>query len=293
MRVVLVNLSDQLFKDSRLRLNASAERFGIKEIRSWDFQEIKQTSFYRENREILDEPRGMGSWLWKPYIILEAMKGLSDDDIVLYCDSGMEFIAPPDPLFDLSSQEQPVVLFGNGNFTNSLWTKRDCFVLMDCDSELFWYGPHCDASFILMRKSALSMKFTEEWLRFACDKRIISDMPNTTGKKDLREFRDHRHDQSILSLMAQKYRLPLYRMPTQYGNHYKAYPYRLNAEFNCVNQYRQQQVNYYAVVPYYNSPYFQLLDHHRSKKGHGVTGKGRTNRLIALSKMILHRLIRR
>jgi hypothetical protein len=118
-------------------------------------------------------------------------------------------------------------------------------------------------------------------------------MPNTTGKNDLGDFREHRHDQSILSLMAQKYRLPLYRMPTQYGNHYKTYPYRLNEEFNCVNQYRQQQVKHYAVVPYYNSPYFQLLDHHRSKKGQDIAGKGRTSRLMSLSKMILLRLIRR
>ncbi|HEX9513501.1 MAG TPA: hypothetical protein VF939_23585 [Puia sp.] len=265
MKTVLVNLSNQLYKDSRNRLNESARRHGIEDILSWDFEEIKQTPFYPPNKAILDQPTGMGYWLWKPYILLEALKGLSDGDLVIYSDSGIEIIAPLDPLCRICREEQPILLFGNGDFTNSLWTKRDCFILMDCDEEVFWYGPHCDASFLLLKKSPFVLKFLQEWLEFACDKRILTDMPNTFGKKDLPEFREHRRDQSILSLLAQKYQVPLYRSPTQFGNHYKIYPYRLEKEFNCVNQYRQRSVRYYAVLPYYNSPYFQLLDHHRQK----------------------------
>jgi len=291
MKAVLVNLSNQLYKDSRDRLNESARRHGIGEVKSWDFEEIKQTSFYPENRIILDQPSGMGYWLWKPYIMLEAMKGVSDGDIVIYSDSGIEIIASLDPLFRLCREEQPIVLFGNGDFRNAIWTKRDCFILMDCDEEAFWYGPHCDASFILMRRSPFSIKFLEEWLKFSRDERILSDLPNTSGKKELPEFKEHRHDQSILSLLAQKYHLPLYRMPSQYGNHYKMYPYRLAEEFNCVNQYRQESVNYYAVLPYYNSPYFQLLDHHRTKKGPETGGtKGRMNKWMIWIKAMLYRI---
>ncbi len=274
MKAVLVNLSNQRYANSRARLNESARRFGIRDIRSWDFEEIKQTSFYNDNRSILDRGPGMGYWLWKPYIILEAMKGLSDGDIVIYSDSGIEIITSLDPLFRLCREEQPVLLFGNSNFTNSAWTKRDCFILMDCDQEGFWYGPQCDAAFLLVKKSPFSIKFLQEWLKFACDERILTDIPNTSGKRDLPDFTEHRHDQSILSLLAQKYQLPLHRMPSQFGNHYKTYPYRLEKEFNCVSQYRQRPVNYYAALPYYNSPYYQLLDHHREQnKGAGATTK--------------------
>src|ERR1700761_3561074 len=84
MKAVLVNLSNGQYAASRARLNESARRYGIGKIISWDFEEIKQTAFYTYNRTILDQPRGMGFWLWKPYILLEALKDVADGDIIIY-----------------------------------------------------------------------------------------------------------------------------------------------------------------------------------------------------------------
>lgn len=265
MSGVLINLSNKLYEDSRMRLNRSARTFGIDAIRSYDFDDIRATPFYNDNREILDQPTGMGYWLWKPYIIREALLSLPDDAIVIYSDSGIELTASPEPLLTICRQQAPVLLFGNGDHTNAAWTKRDCFILMDCDSEYYWHAPQCDAAFALFRKCAETIAFVEEWLHFCRDARILTDQPNTCGKRDLPDFIQHRRDQSVLSLLAQKHRLPLFRMPTQFGNHYKMPAVRVPGEFNCVNQYRQRQVRYYAVVPYYNSPYLQLLDHHRGQ----------------------------
>jgi hypothetical protein len=273
MRVVLTNLSNQLYNESRSRLNRSAASFGITEIRSYDFEDIRKTSFFQENRAILDSPTGMGYWLWKPYIILEALNELPDGSVVVYCDSGIEVIASLDPLLAICRDESPVVLFGNGDLQNSGWTKRDCFLLMDCDTEYYWKGPQCDAAFALFRKCAQTTQFVREWLEWCRDARIVTDDANTCGKRDLPDFVQHRRDQAVLSLLALKNRLSLFRMPTQYGNHYKLPAFRVDGEFNCVNQYRQTTVGYYAVIPYYNSPYDQLLDHHRSAKTAG--GKSR------------------
>ena len=291
MKAVLVNLSNQPYAASRTRLNESARQHGIEDILSWDFEEIKQTSFYTRNRAILDQPRGMGYWLWKPYILLEALKGLADGDIALYCDSGMEIIASLDPLFRICRDEQPVLLFGNGDFVNASWTKRDCFIRMNCDRESFWQGPQCDAAFLLVRKSPFVLQFLEEWLQFAGDENILTDLPNISGKRNLPGFIEHRHDQSILSLLAQLHQIPLYRIPTQFGNHYKTYPYRVENEFNAVNQYRQTPVNYYAAIPYYNSPYYQLLDHHRQQNNGAPDGKKSKGpgKFILLQKIIVKR----
>src|SRR4051812_2932158 len=115
MQVVLTNLSNELFRASRLRLNASAERFGIQLVNSYDIEAIRSTAFYAENKAILDLPRGLGYWLWKPYIILETMKDLREGDVVVYADSAIEFIASIDPLIQICAKEKPVVLFANGN----------------------------------------------------------------------------------------------------------------------------------------------------------------------------------
>lgn len=274
MKIILTNLSNYLYESSRTRLNESAKRFGIIEINSYDFEDIKKTQFYFDNKEILDQPRGIGYWLWKPYIVLETMKKLSDGDIVIYSDSGIEITENPEPLLHICKNLQPVVLFANGNLVNFTWTKRDCFILMDCDKEKFWYSPQCDAAFSLFRKSDTSIRFLNDWLQYSADKRIITDIPNTCGKKNLIGYYEHRWDQSVLSLLAMKYNIPLYRMPTQYGNHYKSQPYRVAGEFNCISQFNLQQVKYYAKDPFNNSPYYQLLNHHRSKNNNaGKTSK--------------------
>jgi hypothetical protein len=274
MDIVLTNLSNRLFEESRHRLNASARKFGIGNIRSYDIGDIRNTTFYQDNKSVLDLTRGMGYWLWKPYIIREALRAAKDGDIVVYADSGLDLIAPLDPLFEICRNSDPIVVFGNGEFPNSTWTKRDCFILMDCDSEEYWRAPQCDAAFCLFRREEASLRFVETWLEYCRDPRIVTDDPNTCGRRDLPDFVEHRHDQSILSLLAAKNRISLFRMPTQFGNHYKTWPFRVAGEFNCVSQVRREQVGYYATIPYYNSPYLQLLDHHRGTASAGKKKQG-------------------
>ena len=50
MRVVLTNLSNKLYEQSRFRLNDSALKHGIKEIKSFDFEDLKAFPFYEENK---------------------------------------------------------------------------------------------------------------------------------------------------------------------------------------------------------------------------------------------------
>ena len=267
MQVVITSLSDNLYLESRKKLNNSALRFGATQVQSRSFEELKKSDFYLDNKEILDKPKGLGYWLWKPYIILKALESIEHGDIVIYSDCGIEIIKSIIPLIDICKDQDPVLLFGNGNFTNATWTKRDCFVLMNCDAESYWYSPHCDAAFSIFRKCDLSIQFLNEWLNYGKDMRIITDDANECGLQNLPEFIEHRWDQSILSLLAQKYQLSLYRMPTQFGNHYKTPGLRVKKEINCVNQLDQTPVDHYSVIPYYNSDYAQLLNHHREKSG--------------------------
>jgi hypothetical protein len=67
--------------------------------------------------------------------------------------------------------------------------------------------------------------------------------------------------------------IEFHRIPSQFGNHYKIPEFRIKKEFNCVNQLKQKQVSYYAQTPFYNSPYAQLLNHHRSRKSDANTEK--------------------
>ena len=53
---------------------------------------IVSNEFYEKFKEYLSVPRGGGLWLWKPYIIRDAMSRINSVDIDLYCDLGACFI---------------------------------------------------------------------------------------------------------------------------------------------------------------------------------------------------------
>lgn len=203
-------------------LNESAKQGGFDGVisytdkgREWDF--IKKY-------DDINKVRGYGFWQWKPIIILDALSKVNDGDIIGYVDSGNLVISNLNYIFDVCNK-QDIVLFDNrdGNYNgdthkNREWTKRDCFILMGCDTEEYYNAPQVDASYQFYKKTPNTIKFLEEYQRLCSNDNIISDLPNIT-KNNLPEFKDHRHDQSILSLLAAKNSIPLLPEPSEWGNH--------------------------------------------------------------------------
>jgi hypothetical protein len=88
---------------------------------------------------------------------------------------------------------------------------------MDVDKPSYYNSSAGVASYIILRKSLMSMTFVSEWLTYAQDSRVLTDEKNVLDKKDYDGFREHRHDQSILGLLAKKWNLTVYPDPSQWG----------------------------------------------------------------------------
>ena len=252
MKKYLVCYASRKFYLSQEILKHSALKFGIDEVLTYKEKEFRKTSFYKDNGAILDCEIGTGYFLWKPYIILDAMKKINFGDFLVYSDSGIEIVKDLSVLFDICPRQDGVMFFANRDNLNSVWTKRDCFVFMKCDSEEFWNAVQVMGGFQVYVKNNKSIAFLEEWLTYAKDPRIITDQPNVCGLSNLPGFKAHRHEQSILSILITKYKLEIFRNPSQWGNEYKMQKARERAD-NCR----------YDDKIYYNSPYFTLLNLHR------------------------------
>jgi hypothetical protein len=176
--------------------------------------------FTRKNQKILNLSRGSGYWIWKPYIILDALKKSNYGDIIFYSDSGSIIIKNFKPMFEIvEKDEKGIILYElNVNFLNKYVTKRDCFFYMNCDEEYYHNSVMTLASFVLIRKSDYSISFVEEWLKYCEDERILTDIPNQCGLDNFEGFSDHRHDQSVLSLLARKNKITIEVDPSEYGN---------------------------------------------------------------------------
>ena len=243
-----------------LELSLHAARGYFASLRAWTREQLRSTHFYRRNRRILEETRGAGYWLWKPFIIRERLSQVPRGDIVVYLDAGARFRADPSALFAVA-REREIVVFANpygaarGAAACSTWTKRDCFVLMGCDEPRYHHAPMVDASIVLFRNTRGGRAFVAEWLSFSQRANILTDAPNSCGLANLEDFVEHRHDQSVLSLLVERAGLELFRVPNQQGNHLKAAPWRVPGEW-C-------RAPYAAADSFSNSPYGTLVDHHR------------------------------
>jgi hypothetical protein len=140
------------------------------------------------------------------------MNKAKDGDVVFYIDSGDLFFSEVDGQSITEAIESHLtyssclfISYGNHNAT---WTKKDCFVYMDCDSEMYWNAPQLEAGVSYWTVNIKSKEILQEWLEYCKDARILTDAENVSGLQNHDLFKDHRHDQSILTNIVTRRRLP-------------------------------------------------------------------------------------
>jgi len=87
-------------------------------------------------------------------------------------------------------------------------TKKDCFVLMDCDSDFFYNFPQVEAGFVIFKKSQDNINFINQWLNYCKNENILTDKPNEYGD-NRPEFKNHLYDQSVLTNLVLKNNIKL------------------------------------------------------------------------------------
>lgn len=193
----------------------SARRNGIGQVWMWKRPALEQTDFYRENKELLDQPRGSGYWAWKPYIILETLNRAKAGDIVIYADAGVEFVNNVKHIIDCMDQD--IFLFGN-MWQHRHWCKGDAITIISESCGGFAIpeaAKQVQASVIFIRVSEKSKFFVNEWLQWCLFENLIDDSPSVSPND--KEFQEHRHDQAILTTLAYRDVIKLHWWPAMYN----------------------------------------------------------------------------
>jgi hypothetical protein len=223
VRVTHLNYADGAFYNSQ-RLNSESARRtkSFARVVGFSRQDLPER-FLRDNAGILNEPRGAGYWLWKPALIDLVLQELPDGEACFYTDAGTVFVADPEPLIAATLAEQDIAIFTlEPQHTEAVWSKRDCTILLDFDAPGDVATTQLMATFVIARASAESRAFVASWLEACRDPRILTDSPSELGP-ERPEFREHRHDQSVLSILYKKagYRRDFVD-PTQWGDQFEA-----------------------------------------------------------------------
>ena len=98
------------------------------------------------------------------------------------------------------------------------FTKRDIFILLDCDYPEYTDTAQMIGGFHLWKKTEFSMRFAREWLDYVLDERISNDGPNRLGLPNYAGVKYPSYDQSVFSLLHKKYRMTPHKSPFAYPN---------------------------------------------------------------------------
>ena len=175
--------------------------------------------FALKNQDILNSKRGGGYWLWKPYIIHETLQKINNNDILFYTDNRYFFVEEFDNLYTNHLKENDIVVWKNKPncpfHLMKLWCKMDVILKYDRYDEIFKNDlQDCWAGAIVVKKTDKSTSIIEEWLNMCCIPENITDSPSVN--KNHIVFREHRHDQSLLSIVLHKHNIPKHVFPKKY-----------------------------------------------------------------------------
>ena len=264
MSTVLLSYATPNFWVSQQQLERSARRFGVRRCLSANnlWLRLFHPDFCRRQFALLNAKLGAGYWVWKPYLILEALKNLEKGETLIYLDSGIEIVAPLNPLLDCCRQNNGVAVFSTG-VSCAQWTKRDVFVMLDCDVPQSWSAPMLAGGMLVLQKTPEALLLLQEWARVCLETDLVSDAPNRCGLPNPEDFRAHRHDQSILSVVSCRQGIRPHRSPCQYGDYLKTPELRRPEDYLGSPPGSRP----YTTPPtnFCHSPYGTLLDVHRSR----------------------------
>lgn len=224
----LVTFHDAHMTQSARLCTESAERHGASECWIWTPDSVSQLPVAKGNPEVFTQPtnpaRAWSHWAFKPAIILDQLNTvnrISPARYLIYADAGVEFINNVKHIID--RMDQDVFLFGN-NWWHAHWCKRDVIDAVWPPDSLpprdGWgsFGKQVQASVTFFRVSDYSRAFVAEWLKWCLFEggRLIDDSPSRLPNHP--EFREHRHDQAILTTLAYREGIKLHYWPAMYND---------------------------------------------------------------------------
>jgi len=211
-KIKILTFAKGNFIESQNKLKKHLDSIGIKNQKHITDKDLPK-EFLTEYDEILKLKRGYGYCIWKPYIILEQLKLINDDEILLYIDSTD---LPEKSFFDdvIKNFNEIEYFFVNRGYNHGQWTKRDTFVLMNCDNEEYYNHVQLEAGVVGLKKNDFNKRLVQEWFEYTKNKNILTELPNICNLPNINNFREHRYDQSILTNLFIKNKLISHRFNT-------------------------------------------------------------------------------
>lgn len=168
-------------------------------------------SFKTKYENILNRSRGDGYWLWKPEIIKRKLSQIPENDILIYADIGCEFNFTEKSKLNFDryinlANEKSIIRFQMPHCEKVYTNKKtiDYFKQHYNLSEEDINSNQFQATVMIFKNNEKSKSFIAEFFKVIDDDPLlITDEYNSIDRPEY--FTDHRHDQSIFSLLTKSF----------------------------------------------------------------------------------------
>ena len=157
---------------------------------------------------IQNNTRGYGYWLWKPIVILKRMQVEKEGDVIIYADAGCGISTTNEAREKFKEWIESVKNHPTHRISFQMphieenWTKADLFKMMDCTTDEYKKTGQHIGGIQIYQVTKENIAFLKEVLQYMCNYHLLTDAPSTLPNAS--SFIEHRHDQSVFSLMFKK-----------------------------------------------------------------------------------------
>ena len=205
MAAHFLSFADRRYAGSRARIGAEArglDRFAT--VAAVDERFLPADYWRAHAATVRRHRRGFGLFTWKPHLIGRRLGELPAGDLLVYADAGCSLNREgrdrlDDYLALAAGHASGTLAFSLAGRVGE-WTKRAALAAAGADDEAMRRREMVLAGILVLRAGPAAADLVAEWARRMADVSLVDDSPSPGGEHA--EFRAHRHDQSIFTLLA-------------------------------------------------------------------------------------------
>lgn len=200
----LITYGNFRYEESKKRLCSEAEETGwFDSITSYGPEDL-DNNFKISFENILNQDRGGGYWIWKPYLIKKQLEKINDNDVLIYLDSGCSINKNGKKRLDeyieiLKNGDYGCISFQMNHLLEKTWTTKEIFKQFNVeeDGEIANAGQIVSGIQIII-KNPKSIKLVNTWNETLYENPLLF----TDHYRDQHSyFIENRHDQSVFSVI--------------------------------------------------------------------------------------------
>lgn len=170
--------------------------------------------------------RGGGYWIWKPYFVKKVMDNIAYGDVLIYSDSGCEINKDGRQRFkeyiELLITSQTGTLDFRLPHKEYKYTKQEVFDYYNCNTEII-DSNQLHSTVLLLKKCSHTIRLVNEW--YIASVKYPFLFTDETRVMQRPVFLEHRHDQSLFSVIRKIYGATIIHDETGYYDHETGHAY--------------------------------------------------------------------